>query len=337
MYRVLVGMYRSMFQTIFDEKDIARLNGKVEIIPENPQESLPEQMSLDWIKENIDDAEILITGWGTPGKIGAELLDKAKNLKLIVHSAGSIKYLISDDFFGKGVRICNTRSALALGVAETTLAMLIASLKLFMPCADEIRKGNWRVPKLIHDILELYGITVGVVAMSEVGKHLLRLLEPFEVRKIVYDPYADKQVIEDFGAEKVELDELCRLSDAIAICAPSTPQTRGMFSREQFAMMKPSVRIINTARGALIDEAALIENLKEGRFYALLDVTEPEPPAKDSPLRKLPNCHLLPHIAGHLNNGCKRQGRLAVDEIIRFVETGQLEWEVTSEAISRMA
>ncbi len=335
--QVLFAISKSMFSKIFDEEDFARLVERVTVLPNEPSVELPETITADWIKDNISQAEILLTGWSTPGPLTAEILDNAKNLKIVVHSAGSVKYLVNDDFFSRGLRICNTRSALAKGVAETTLGMIIASLKLFMPCAEQIKQGNWRVSELIDKVLEPYKITVGVVAMSEVGKNLLTLLKAFEVEKIVYDPYVDEQMVAQFGAKKVELDELCRSSDAIAICAPSTPQTRHMFSSKQFAMMKPHARIINTSRGALIDESALIENLRAGRFYALVDVTDPEPPAEDSPLRTLPNCHLLPHIAGHVNNGCKRQGRLAVDEILRFVDTGNVEWEVTADAISRMA
>ncbi len=337
MQRVLIGISKSMFKRIFDENDIARLSGKVQLIPNNPPESLPEEITHDWIKTHIGQADILITGWSTPGPLTKKILDEAQNLKLVVHSAGSVKHLVIDEFFNRGLRICNTRNALARGVAETTLAMLISSLKLFLPCAERIKTGQWRVPELVDNILELYNITIGVIAMSEVGKYLLKLLEPFEIRKLVYDPYADSETVKSFGAEKTELNDLCQQSDAIAICAPSTPQTRHMFGKEQFAIMKPHARIINTSRGALIDESALIDTLRSGRLYAFLDVTDPEPPAEDSPLRKLPNCHLLPHIAGHINNGCKRQGRLAVDELLRFIESGKLEWEVTPEALARMA
>ncbi len=337
MRRILIGMYRHMFSKIFDPSDIARLEGKAQIIPEHPYENLPEKITENWIKQNISQADILITGWGTPAPLTTDILDEAKNLKLVVHSAGSVKHLINEDFFRRGLRICNTRNALARGVAETTFALVIASLKLFFPCSDQTKLGNWRVPEITDNILEPYKITVGVIAMSEVGKYLLKLLEPFEIKKLVYDPYADEKLAAEFGAEKVRLDELLKLSDAIAVCAPSTPETRHMLSNQQFEIMKPHARIINTSRGAIIDESALIENLRKGRFYAILDVTDPEPPAQDSPLRQLPNCHLLPHIAGHVNNGCKRQGQLAVDEIIKFIETGNPQWEVTENVLHRMA
>lgn len=175
-----------------------------------------------------------------------------------------------------------------------------------------------------------------MVAASEVGKHLLEMLRPFEVRRVVYDPYAGEQVIADLGAEKVALAELCATSDIIALCAPCTDETRGMIGREQLTSMKDRIRLINTARGALIDEQALIERLAEGKLYAVLDVTDPEPPAKDSPLRSSPYCAMAPHLAGHMANGRRRQGRLAVDEILTFLAEGRCRWQVTAESLKRM-
>ncbi len=334
--KALFAIDRAMFARIFAPSDVKKLKEKIDAIPADPGSELPGEMTIDWIASNIDSAEILITGWGTP-KLTSELLDSAKNLKAIVHSAGSIKYLIPEDFFSRGIKIANVRHALARGVAETTLAMIIASMKMFMPLSRAVREDSkWRDCEWKDWIIEPYQITVGVVALSEVGKHLLDLLKSFQIDRIVYDPYAAEETIASYGARKVELDELCRNSDVISICAPSTPQTRHMFGREQFAMMKPRARIINTSRGALIDEDALIENLQAGRFNAFLDVTDPEPPADDSPLRTLPNCYLLPHIAGHVNNGCLRQGRLAVDEVLQFAEKSSLTWAVAKDALARM-
>jgi len=333
--QALIAVSKGMFRVCFAPADVDRLGRSVTLVPENPYEDLPDKITPEWIGERIVDAEILITCWGTP-PLTDELIDRAGRLRAIVHSAGSVKRLIPQRVFDRKIAVTNTRHALAVGVAETALGMIIAGSKMFIPLDRDIEKGKWREPPWTQWILEPYDITIGVVAASEVGKHLLKLLEMFEVRRLVYDPYADAGSIAELGAEKVELSALCSASDIIAVCAPATDETRHMIGREQFTMMKDRVRLINTSRGSVIDEEALVEKLSEGNLYAILDVTDPEPPAADSPLRSSPYCSLTPHIAGHAANGRLRQGRLAVDEIRKFLDEGCFEFQVTAESLNRM-
>jgi phosphoglycerate dehydrogenase-like enzyme len=263
-------------------------------------------------------------------------IQSAPNLKAIVHSAGSVKALIPPSVFERKIAVTNARHALARGVAETTLGLIITSAKMVTPLSEQVRRGGWFTEPFNSWTKELYQITIGIIAASEVGKHLLSLLTNFEVDRLVYDPYADQKTIESYGAKKVSLDELCSISDIIAVCAPSTPETYHLLGKKQFSQMKTGVRLINTARGAIIDEQALAEPLKEGRLYAMLDVTEPEPPAADSILRTSPYVALTPHIAGHAANGKKRQGKLVVDEIEKFLTDGRFQWQVSAESLKRM-
>jgi len=334
---VLFGIDRKMFHRVFDPADVARGTGKLAWIPPNPSADLPETISLNWIEDRITEAEVLITGWGTPA-LTEDLLDRAKKLRLVLHSAGSVKHLLTPTFFQRGLTIGNARAALARGVAETALGMIIASAKMFPPMMEATRKGAWHGSGEYHDwVLELYNVTIGVVGLSEVGKNLLRLLRPFEdTQRILYDPYATPEAVASHGAKKVELADLCRRSDIIVLCAPATPQTHHMIGAEQFRLMKPRVRLVNPARGSLVDEAVLIEYLRAGKLTAFLDVTDPEPPAADNPLRSLPNCFLTPHIAGAVNNGVKRQGRLVVDELLKYLSEGTIQWKVRAEDLSRM-
>jgi phosphoglycerate dehydrogenase-like enzyme len=331
----LIAVPRANFDACFDEKSVKALRECSTLIPDDPFKELPEQITLEWMSQLIGDAEILITGWGTPA-IDDALIKKASKLRAIVHSAGSVKSIIPPLAFERKIAVTNARHALARGVAETTLGMIIASAKMFFPLNEQVRKGGWFTEPFKTWTKELYEITVGVIAASEVGKHLLKLLMNFEVDRLVYDPYADAKMIENFGARKVGLDELCSTSDVIAVCAPSTPETHHMLGRKQFNQMKPGVRLINTSRGALIDEQALGESLEAGRLYAMLDVTDPEPPALDSLLRTSPYVTLTPHIAGHAANGKKRQGRLVVEEIKRYLAEGRFQWQVTQESLQRM-
>ena len=332
----VVAVPKSIFAGCFDPSDVKRLQSKVKLLPENPFDDLPEEVTGEWLAERIAPAEVLITGWETP-PLTEEILDRAKALRAIVHSAGSIKLLVPPSVFERGIAVTNVRHALAVGVAESTLAMIIASAKMFVPLDRVIEKGQWRGSSWHEWVLEPYQITVGIIGAGEVGKHLLSLLKMFEVRKVIYDPYVGEDVVESLGAEKLGLDELCSASDVIAICAPATEETYHLIGRKQFGLMKERVRLINTARGSIIDQEALIGELSKGKMYAFLDVTDPEPPAEDSPLRSSPYCTLTPHLAGHYSNGQKRQGRLVVEEILGFLDEGRFKWQVTAESFSRQA
>jgi phosphoglycerate dehydrogenase-like enzyme len=333
--QALIAVPKSTIHQCFDPADIRRLAEKVTVFPESPFDALPDQITPDWISSRIDQAEILITGWGTP-PLTDEIINRAGKLRAIAHSAGSVKSLVPPAAYKKGIAVANVRHALARGVAETTLGMIIASVKMFFPLSKETEKGRWRDAPGVEWVMELYKIKIGIIGASEVGKHLLELLKPFEVERLVYDPYATQETLNTFGARKVELNELCSTCDVIVLCAPSIPETYHMIGRPQFQVMKDRVRLINPARGSLIDEAALIEELEKGRIFAMLDVTDPEPPAADSPLRKSPYCILTPHIAGAANNGCLRQGKMLVDEIFRFLAEGKFYWQVTPESLVRM-
>jgi len=337
MHKVLFALPRDVFQACFDRGDIDRLKGLVQVIPADPAAELPETVGSDWLSARLDDVDMMVTGWGTCS-LDDRLIARSTRLRAIVHSAGSVKALIPQAAFDRGIAVTSCRHALALGVAETTLGMIIASAKLFWVYRDHLAAGGaWRDPSIDRKVLELYDVTVGVVAASEVGKQLLRLLSSFQVHRLVYDPYVDEDAIRRLGAEKTSLDDLLQRSDFVTVCAPSTAETHHMIGQRQLAMMKDHARLINTARGAIVDEQALIGELKKGRLFACIDVTDPEPPSLDNSLRKLPNVLLTPHVAGHISNGRKRQGKLAVDEIINFVNTGSFAWQITVDRLAQLA
>ena len=138
------------------------------------------------------------------------------------------------------------------------------------------------------------------------------------------------------GVTKLELDELLRRADIVSLHAPANGQTSHMLNAPRLKLMKGDALLINTARGSLIDEAALITELGNGRFFAFLDVTDPEPPAADSPLRILPNVVVTPHIAGCIEN-CQRMGELAVEELRRFFAGETAVYPITPEMFARIA
>lgn len=259
----------------------------------------------------------------------------APNLKVLAHAAGSVKYVVTDELFARGVKVTTCSEALGIGVAETALALTITSLKNMWALAQETRRGSWNHGR--EAVREMYGVTVGVVGAGKAGRHYIRLLRNFSVDILLSDPTLTAAEAEALGATLVELDELLKRSDVVSIHAPSIPETYHMFNSGNLPLLKDNAILINTARGALIDEEALVAELRTGRIFAVLDVTDPEPPTLDHPFRTLPNVVLLPHIAGAVNNGLLRMGAHVASELERFFAGEELATEVKQEQLAILA
>jgi phosphoglycerate dehydrogenase-like enzyme len=314
---VLLHLTPEMIQRVFDPVDLARLSKTNTLMG---REALAQTNEVD----------ILITGWGTP-PLDDAFLDRAKRLKMIAHSAGSTRHLVSDSFWSRDIRLCTANEALGIGVAETTIALMIAGLKAFFPCSQLTRDNHWKSDGLPWLVREMYHVDIGLIGASKIGRHVIRLLKQFEVNILLYDPHVTAEEAMELGVELVDLMDLMRRSDVVSLHAPALESTRRMLRAEHFRAMKQHAIFINTARGMIVDEEALADELKTGRIWAFIDVTDPEPPRLDHPFRKLPNCVLFPHIAGAVNNGCKRQGRSVVDQILEFQQGKTMHGEISRE------
>jgi len=281
-----------------------------------PQKSYGPETLTERLQERSAKVEVLVTGWGTP-PFPAEMLESMPSLSLLSHSAGSIKRLIPPEIFNRQVTVTTANDALAIGVAETTLGMIIAGLKNFIGSREWTRAGGWSELGFgSHGpVQETFRKTIGIVSASRVGRHLIRLLNNFDVQILVYDPYLTAEEAAALGVEQVSLEELAARSDVLSIHAPALPETSGMINQRILTLLRDGAIVINTARGSLMEEAALLQELKTGRLRAFLDVTDPEPPAENHPFRNLPNVVLTSHLAGAVTNGCFRQGSLVVRQI----------------------
>lgn len=315
--RPKIALVHSYVQTerIFASSVLERLRqiGNV-VVNEKRSNPTPEEM-----RELIEGADICVTSWGCK-PLTADILDAAPNLRLIVHAAGSIKPVVTPEVYRRGIPITSGAAVIAKGVAETALGFTLMSLKNIIQLAEVTRNGGWREPQSIAACREMCDVTVGVVGAGHVGREFLRLLSVFtEIDRLLFDPFITEEGAAALGAQKVELDELMRRSDVVSLHAPSIPATRHMIHAGNLRLMKQHATLINTARGSLINEPELVEVLREGRIKACLDVTDPEPPAPDHPLRKLPNVILTPHVAGAVTTGLFRLGRYTLQEVERFV------------------
>ena len=279
-------------------------------------------------------ADGCITSWDV-AQLDADVMAAAPCLRAMAHMGSSVKRFVSDAVWVRDVRVTSAGLALAVDVAETTLGLMIVGMKRVWPLAQHVRAGGWRETPW-WPARELFGKEVGIIGASNVGRHVIKLLQAFAVHVLVYDPFISAEEAAALGAQKVDLNELLRRSDIVSLHAPAKPETHHMLDARRLALMKDDALLINTARGSLIDEPALIDELSKGRFFAFLDVTDPEPAAADSPLRRLENVVVMPHSAGCIEN-CGRMGELAVEELRRFFAGEPALYPVRPEMFARIS
>ncbi|MGE7473617.1 hydroxyacid dehydrogenase [Bosea sp. NPDC003192] len=283
-------------------------------------------------------ADILFTGWGA-ARVDAKALAIAARLRLIAHAGSAVKPAAAPEVWQAGIAVTAAAIANAVPVAEYALAMILLANKRTFPVRERFRTERklWQPQWLAPGEPGNYGAIVGIVGASRIGRRLLALLKPFDLTVLVCDPYLSDEEARALSVEKVTLTELMARSDVVSLHAPSLPETAGMIGRTQLATMRDGATLINTARGALVDHAALTQELVSGRLDAVLDVTEPEPLPPDSPLFGLPNVVLTPHIAGAAGYETRRMAELLADEIERFVAGKPLLHAVTAEMLARVA
>ena len=279
-------------------------------------------------------ADACLTGWGV-ARLDADVIAAAPRLRAMAHMGSSVKRFVSEALWRRGIHVTSTAPALARTVAETTLGLMIVGMKRIWPLGRHVREGGWRESPYWPS-RELHGKTVGIVGASHVGRHVIELLRPFQVQILLYDPYVSAAEAEQMGVALVELDDLVRRADIVSLHAPAKEDTYHLLDARRLALMKDDALLVNTARGALIDETALIAELSRGRFFAFLDVTDPEPPAADSPLRRLDNVVVTPHLAGCIED-CSRLGEMAVEELRRFFAGEPPLYRVTPDMLPRIA
>ncbi|MCW4020382.1 MAG: hydroxyacid dehydrogenase [Candidatus Bathyarchaeota archaeon] len=255
----------------------------------------------------------VVTSWGCPS-LTSEVFEKADSLKIIAHAAGTLRSILSKDIVEKYViprNICvfSARRAIGLNVAEFTVGIMIAAKRRVVEHVLAFReKGVWKDPDISTNNEFLRGSIVGIVGASHVGREVIRLLKPFDVEILVYDPYLSDWEAGHLGVEKVSLEELFRRSDFVSVHAPLTEETHHLIDERHLKLMRDGTVLVNTSRGTVIDHEALLKECETQRILAALDVTEPEPLPPDSPFRKLRNVIVTPHIAGKGRYGRLKQG-----------------------------
>src|SRR5690606_20938587 len=265
------------------------------------------------------------------------VLSASPQLKLIAHSAGSIKAMLPPALFDRDIAVTHAASAIAPAVAELTLMLIMLSLRPVHKLDHMLKGGAWSQAKNTSMGQEIAGQRVGVVGAGYTGRCVIRLLRAVGAEVWAYDPYLTDERAAELGVRKVDLNTLLAECPIVTLQAPPTKETYHMISAPQLALLQDGAVFINTARAHLVDQDAMLAELQTGRFVAALDVFDPEPLPDDSPFRKLDNVILTPHIAGASKQARIRQGNIIVDEIERFFTGEALQYRVTRDMLDIMA
>lgn len=287
----------------------------------------------------LGDVRILTGSWGMP-KLTPELLAAAPQLTAVCYAAGTVKGFVTDASYARGVTITTAMHANAIPVAEVTFALITLANKDWFTCQDTMRRdGEAGRQRLYQDRHRgNYGATVAIIGLGAIGRLVCERLKSLVLDVVAYDPYAPDALFAELGARRAATPvEAVRGAQVVSLHAPDIPATNGMCDAAFFAAMADGATFINTARGRLVVEDALIAELRTGRIKALLDVTHPEPPAPDSPLWTLPNCWLTPHRAGSSADEIRRMGTYAVDECLRHLRGEAPKYGVTQAMLATMA
>jgi len=268
--------------------------------------------------------------------ISAAVVKAAPRLKLIAHAAGTVKYTLDPAVYAAGITVTHAADANAVPVAEFTLASIIFANKRIFELRDRYRSDPARRSShaLMDEPIGNYHRTIGLVGASRIGRKVAKFLTGFDFTVLLSDPFVQPGDPITEMVQLVDLETLMMRSDVVSLHAPSLPTTRAMIGASQLGLMRDGTTFINTARGALVDEAALIDELQSGRLHAVIDVTDPEIPAVGSPFYHLPNVFLTPHVAGAIGTERLRLGQLAVEEVERFVAGVPLGFAVEPAGVS---
>ena len=286
-----------------------------EIVYGNASWHTPQGDNEDQMCEMAKGADALTGGSIRSSPITGKIMDSSPELRIIAKCSIGVDDVDVDAATERGILVTHspTESNWS-GVAEGTIAMMLTLLKKIRERDEFVKQGKWRDPSLqgifVGRQQEGYaGLTIGIVGLGRIGRRFADLLAPWRVRILAYDPYVEESRFILHNAQRVDLQTLLKESDVVSLHVVLTKETQQMIGAEEFALMKKGAILINTARGQVVNEKALVEALQSGHLTAAgLDVFEDEPLPADSPLLKLGHKVLLsPHMASsNLDNGLKQ-------------------------------
>ena len=284
----------------------------------------------------LHDVELIFSGWGAP-VFDDVLLKRIPKLEAVFYGAGSIRGIVTPEFWDSGITITSSWAANAVPVTEVVVAQITLSLKKFWQSSWIKSRASWASHP---DISGMYDTKIGLISLGMIGRMVAERLKSYDVEVLAYDPFVNQETADNrgLGVRMVSLVELFSECDVVSLHTPNLPTTKNMITGDLILSMKQSATFINTARGAVVDETGLISALAERPdIFALLDVTDPEPPLDGSALYELPNVILSPHIAGSQGPECRRMGRYTIDQCRKYLAGEDLDWKISQTMSETMA
>lgn len=332
MVNILVTVPQPLHDLILRQETLARLQrmGRV-VLNEDGH---------DWdsaeLAARVHDVDFVLASWGLP-PLTEEVLSQANRLRLIAYGAGSVKGFIHDGVFARGIAVSHAAARIADSVAEMTLLLAMMGLRRPHDLDRQMKAGALWPKTRDLPFYEIAGKRVGLLGMGYVGRRAARLFQAVGAEVWAYDPYLSDASAAELGVHKTELATLLSQCCIVSVHLPSTAETYHRIGARELALLQDGAVFINTARAWAVDQDALIAALERGRIWAALDVFDGEPLDEQSPLRRMENVLLTPHIAGQTRDAYWGLCDTMVDEIERFLRGEPLRYQVTPEALARMA
>lgn len=283
----------AVFPTFFTPDNIALAESLGEII----WNETDRQLTTEEIIDRIGDCDTYITGWGSP-RADRAILDAAPNLRILTHLCGTVVPFVSDALWERGIRVISGNRFFTESVAEGTLAYMLAALRDIPAYSTRLHdEHKWK--KSTDTNQGLAGKKIGIISYGAIARHLVRILSVFRVELYVYDikPLPADDVLR-YHLKQASMEEIFSTCDIVSVHTPLFDATYHLIGKDLLGRLKEGSLFLNTSRGPVIDQKALEAELATGRFRAVLDVYEQEPPAPDCPLFDLPNVMMMPHMGG---------------------------------------
>lgn len=278
-------------------------------------------MSAEELIPHIADADAVIAGLDVYGK---DVIDAAKNLKVISRYGVGYDKVDICAARAKNVAVTITPGANENSVADLAMALMLSAARHVPAVNDGVKAGGWG--RTLGG--EMWQKTLGVIGLGRIGKGVVKRAKGFGMDVLCYEKYPDEAFGKEYGVTYTGLDTLLKNSDFITVHVPLLPDTKNLISDKEFDVMKNTAVVVNTARGGIIDEAALATALKEGKIAAAaLDATEQEPPV-GSPLLDIPNCIITSHIGGFTRDAVNNMGMMAAQNAIDILEGRECKFSV---------
>ena len=288
-----------------------------------------ERLTPEVLADALVGVDVCITSWGCP-QFTAEVLKKADKLKLIAHTAGSVAWLVSDAMYERGIRIVCGNEVFARTVAEGTMAHMLYMARRFNEYEMRTVEGGWKPRNFKTE--SLFDQTIGIVGYGAISRHLINMLKPFNAKIKLFSNHTTEEQAAAIGVQKASLEEVFSTCRIVSLHAAKSPANHHMINDALLSLMEQDAILVNTARGDLIDEDALVKHLQSGHIRASLDVYQKEPPVPEHGFWTIPlqTLHMQPHLGGPTMDQRPAAARVVFEDIQRLQNGEPLQNEISA-------